>query len=50
MEKFAIIDNQRIERLISILKRNKKYLVSQGLYRDILGALKEILMMQIDME
>jgi len=50
MEKFAVIDNQRIERLINILKRNKKYLVSQGLYRDILGALKEILMMQIDME
>ncbi len=50
MDNFAIIDNSRIERLIEILKRNKKYLVSQGLYKDILNALREILVSQLDTE
>ena len=50
MNSFAIIDNERIERLIEILKRNKEYLITQGLYKDILNALREILISQLDVD
>ena len=50
MNNFALIDNERIERLINILKKNKRYLLSQGLYKDILNALREILISQLDSE
>ena len=50
MNTFATIDNDRIERLLDILRRNKRYLISQGLYKDILDALKEILVSQLGTE
>ena len=48
MNSISFIENSRVERLIEILKKNKRYLVSQGLYKDILNALREILISQID--
>ena len=50
MNAFATIDSKRIERLISILRRNRKYLIKQGLYEDILNALREILVSQLNMD